>query len=961
MKDQSGASLLLALGTSAALLVVTFFMSDQLLLMRKQVQVNAEAPQKRLVLHSSLDYVIFAIKQKWCFNDAMLPDRICDLNHPRSMERLLISPEQEMFLKDLEAKNLLPSPLPAEGVRLSKLEMSVPVTSMNANHPLFKIIQNVIAAEMDPDQKVTGLEFLIEKETNVALPQSGREVYLNLSVKLKTTEGFLKFGSSPVEARALVSVHPREIGSFALVIARNLYLNGQTVSEPGDVSFPVFPSSDAVGASLGLQFDSPVFVNRDIHLPEGTGKKGEKYSPVTFADRVYLGDGRIYQNGLPFVPSSAGGFKSSYWSDHKQIGGFQKGIENDGARDGGLDYLANPAGAAPVDTSLMEKCITRNLTRADPTYIEESELVSKVLNSSSTSSSSKALFQMGFSDGNEFSEQENDLENIQRDPWAGSFQRDIRDWAHRKPVIEVEVTIGSQKIVGQMSRDTDFNLDFNLGAQEGYEAARAAVRSTRDRIENLKNQQASYNARRLDLVSDLNDAQTEVVEFESKVAQVEAKLAQEESDLAALEAQTSPSASNGDLKRAEDDVKDAESDLKDAKDDLEKAKDDLAKTQADLANFDAKNPNNFSARIVAEEALLGQQRALRDRLKVAVDYPPRLELDTEPVDSNKPNRIRKNLLDLSLEIKNQNSFIDRNGNYVAPVVKIQAYDATFFRSDPIENDPTKQNSNLVREFKFSTSGGIVSLPSGLSSPTSTTVSTTPIAVTEDLGELDALCDTAAVATSSSAFGGASWDYSFAPNTRHSWNFAGTSGTANPAPAPLVPEIIFDATNALPSNVTFQVRSIVGICRIAAGARIVTGFLTCDRLIIEERTAPLRIIGSIIAVSVDINQKAFQAGIRWSTIYHPQATQELRAMSVLKSYSPRGCAANATPFWHPIPSIADVADRFNCNSVFLRAKANPFQWTAVDPDCGYVTGNPTQTCKNRLIRFFVVEHNREAGI
>jgi hypothetical protein len=116
--------------------------------------------------------------------------------------------------------------------------------------------------------------------------------------------------------------------------------------------------------------------------------------------------------------------------------------------------------------------------------------------------------------------------------------------------------------------------------------------------------------------------------------------------------------------------------------------------------------------------------------------------------------------------------------------------------------------------------------------------------------------------------------------------------------------------------------------------------------------------------MSIDNSALKAGINWSSIYHPQATQELRNAGILKAISSgesTKCEKLSSPIWHPKPSIQETADRLACNVISLRGKADPFQWTAVDPDCGFLNATDvTPTCKRRIVRFFVVEQSREGA-
>ena len=146
----------------------------------------------------------------------------------------------------------------------------------------------------------------------------------------------------------------------------------------------------------------------------------------------------------------------------------------------------------------------------------------------------------------------------------------------------------------------------------------------------------------------------------------------------------------------------------------------------------------------------------------------------------------------------------------------------------------------------------------------------------------------------------------------------------------------------------------------------TGFFACDKLTIESRTLPLRIIGTFIVGKISIHPNAYAAGIVWSSIYHPQAVFELRRMSILQPLpgGPIGENCNSfgannpnSPIWHPIPSVQYYSNRESCNVISLRAQADPFRWTSVDPDCGLIAGNTNTVCKHKINRFHVFEHSR----
>src|SRR5207253_6601387 len=119
-------------------------------------------------------------------------------------------------------------------------------------------------------------------------------------------------------------IYPREVGSFALMVPRDLHI-GSTNTAPnfGDTHFYYSPNKAAFNGLPGLVFTSPVFVNRDIVLNTAG------YSPVTFAERVYMGSGKVLAGSAPYKPPTNGATGGRYWRDITSFGGFLKGLEND--------------------------------------------------------------------------------------------------------------------------------------------------------------------------------------------------------------------------------------------------------------------------------------------------------------------------------------------------------------------------------------------------------------------------------------------------------------------------------------------------------------------------------------------------------------------------------------------------------------------------------------------------------
>jgi len=170
---------------------------------------------------------------------------------------------------------------------------------------------------------------------------------------------------------------------------------------------------------------------------------------------------------------------------------------------------------------------------------------------------------------------------------------------------------------------------------------------------------------------------------------------------------------------------------------------------------------------------------------------------------------------------------------------------------------------------------------------------------------------------------------------------------------------------------FQPYSIIKTCEIQGDADLVAGFYVCDNLIIDGRDpdAPLYMIGTFIAKHIDIDPSALKAGITMMSIYHPDALEILRNSRILKVANQidnpnfPNCNDQLTgrPVWdHDSPKTPDRQDLTSCNVLYLRNMAQPFQWTAVDPDCGTLPNQSNTVCKQHPVNYFVIEHARGGG-
>lgn len=965
VRNKRGNVLLQILAATAVMSTSFYFLTNYVIGQKQQVVKTKNMVSLRFAMNSTLDYVIFGVRQKYCFTDDNLllnsPSDQCNLAHQGSVERLIMSVEQENFIRQLIANGTNVGPVDKNNIRLAQINRYVQASAVTASHPLFPVLNALkdVKTEDGGSVKVDGVAVTLKRDDSPYLPRSGREVYMRITVALKTgakASEPIRLGSTPLVLSSSIVIYPREVGSFALLVPNDLHLDKSwDYSVPrGDVALHMFSNRGELSGSQGLVFQSPVFVNRNIHLPvddasEKASPDSIRYSPVTFADRVYLGNGWIYSNNKMYSPRSAGGSLDRYWSDARTFGGFLKGIENDGGLDLGLSYFAKLMSGTPPDPNLMRQCIDRGNQLASKNMLYESELTGRL----TSQWTNDFDYRLALSQGNKFVPQDN-ASTIEYFNWGNGTAK--ADAKQADGVVKVSLILGTRAVEGQLDRDGKLTMKAPVGSQEYYNKFIAAVNDTKKVYDQALKTYDTYESELDGYRADLKTAQTALAAEESKpvkptkapasTTETSGTTTTVEKTVSTETTVDSGSTSTSTSNKYQDPDK------------IESLEKEIAELKKIISTYNNTTLPGQKAKIDTALYNYDKARSEKNAYETLVANPPVVVVDVDPVYSM-TGRLQTDRLNINVKFSNVKSLIDANGNYVDPVLRFQAYDNTFYNSKPVTNDGG--NKDLVRylNFKVASSRTQIEAPYRVSESANSSALVDFKESSVDFDTLDAQCEAARNSKPSQSFGSAGWDVSFAPGTRSSWNFAGLP-SSKLGSDPILNEIVFD--NANRSNAVFNVRSIVGKCTIKANSSFVTGFYTCDELLIEARNTPLRIIGTFIVGNMKIHPTALKAGITWSAIYHPQATKELRAANILKSFSGKNCNdESGEPIWHPIPSVQEVADRRGCNTISLRAKADPFQWTSVDPDCGLMAGASNTTCKRRLVRFFVVEQSREAGL
>ncbi len=945
--------------------------------MQYQTQIN-------LALASSLDYIIWIVKQRACVSDNLTRKLCSGVLDESNTERLLFLPTTADILADAMGKTR--SDVFLKG---NKIERTVALSSISDQHPLYTILQPLKGKGV-----VDYLSVKVSRDDSVA--RKGREVYLRFSVGLRQKAG-QSLGTS-LESEALIAFFPRELANFSLITSGNLVLGNSALDIPeeskskSDSSFIGAKKTEATGA--GLVFQSPVFVNKNIYLgakaPEGS-TSGD-FVNITFGDSVSLGEGVIYQKKSegggfdPFKPLNAGGDDSTYnYQNVGVFGGFLRGLKLE-MKDSGLDCLFNDPAACTVDTSLMSKCISRSQLFADLNASKDAYLMARKKEAVQESGSGKDLkqiyvYDIGLTSPSEFVPV-NGL-SVERSPgsdatcggaggdkspcWntvsTGAFAGDPAVSTssvkvssldsstavnQQKPLLNVKATFTFAKNTVTVSGDlgSASKLKFALAYASGAAGPTQAKADLQAQV--VSQDQQLYN-KNYQIVC-MNPS---VTPYPSP-APIPAP--SPSSSVGPSPCQLPPYNCNASLTECE-------------------GKGGTAITAERDAILASRNQNQ--AYVTALDSV-GAVDGKTIEFEIVSSFNPK-----------KPGYV-------GLE------FSAKGVGYLtsAPILEISAYDVGVSKVNGKDTrepgvGPNQKNSKYKKMvYAMDTSGSNAKLkeapPDGSYTVAvwkllngASAAASTPSESEQDLA--DECNKNQAVAT-----GGGDWDTDYGKSTMTSWHFA-------PKHA-VLPRTIPDSKNILVINSDnqdfFHVGSILDKCVIDASVTTVMAFLTCDELYIDysysqnadgsvsvstgsyqQRTKLLEIIGTLIVGKLKIAPDTLKkSAITWRSIYHPASLTTLRAKGALwgtikppitpeRPEGPAVCAVSPNlPVWMPQPSLGRANELYRCSPAYLRDKVNPIQWTSVTPDCGLLPGASATTCNApfRSKNFMTLDLFRRVG-
>jgi len=944
---EAGNAILQVIVVLSVLILAIYFVSDRIQNQRKIVLQTGSVLKARFALQSLMDYTYFAIQRRYCLTDTLLAEDSdkCKLKYKvgvdgtrsgRSIERVLLSDEQAKNMVDMINNNSIDlgleaiTPMSADGIRdIDHIDIRTKAKDIISTHPLYPMINplyQVMKQELKSASKFKALELVlrvqIQRDDDKHVPRTGNEVYFWVKVSLEdgTKKVLTINNTTKLAVSSYGAMSPREVGSFGLMIGRDLRLDGGDDSEPGDVMLPPVDNKNDVQGP-GLVFMSPVFVNRNVHLPfvskaNGGHKTGfsNKYSPVTFSDRVVLGRGIVYEGNSIYKPESAGGRDSMLWTDNKLFGGFKMGVLVDGFFDKGLNVFTKVAASAPISDALQQKCNARYKMGTDTELIRASVFYGNLL---STAADGTLKYRLGYTDGNSFKKGAGPFGAVDHSRFGtGTVTRvpDAPDAAAKEAVLNVAVRFGtgaSPREVTQVRLSNNSSVTFvTQPASEEYETllntkkadAEALPQTTPTEID-ARNAAIAAAQAKLDELAGWKANPGKVTLTVRKIEKISLGASREQKNVLDLEIKIEHPEAFRDATTPEP---------------------NLVAPRFELLGYDNIFDNDYGAPLSMTEPInyvtKNKQRFLN------------FKFDGDTIQAPSGFSASATGEPISPEIPNDNvdyAELDEQCNAANNAATGQSFGALEWNIDLAEK-------STFKSWNYADDDG--KLPAApLTDPDST----------------------AAHTINFNAGNSKRWPLDGPKNI-----YAGSLGRDEFKVRSIVPTCKIQRTAELVTGF-FTCHTLIIEERTLP--LYIIGTFVVRQIVFAEATGLADDTTPIPPHSPSAARAAYKAGIYWMSIYHPEAVLHLRHAAVLRpklvpsAACIDGASATDLPIWAQAANrISRISDNRSCNVVGLRSKSNPIQWTAIDPDCGLLPDGSATVCKKHPVNFFVMEHARGGG-
>lgn len=447
-----GYSSILVLALIPVTLILVGSLADMAIVSRRQVVINKNLVGYSALLDATIDYTIYAIKNRWCMTDNWVQDANCDIMSDRSLERMTLDVGAVNVLREIYANN---NRFSSDKIDLKVLEGKIDLNTIGAGHPLNPV---VLSLKDTGSAAVTQILITVKRVDSKLIPIRGRETHLEIVASLQGPVSIFR-GLSKISARSRVVSHPRELNYFSLIVANNLYLNKTSYDNTAGDFY--IPTSSVTTPGSGVTFLSPVFVNGNVVVPSAPGVK----SPATFTQRVILGGknasgsgGEVLTDTGAMSPKTPGGPDDQVYSLLQTYPGLRRGVDVDGSRDLGLDVLAGKDSSSIPPIGNYAQCNTFSKKRSDLIDTATSDLmvaeVGTATHSGAATGEDIYRYQLGLNQGNYFVNQ--DISPYLED---GSTNFKYMDKSGSS-IMKVRATVGTSVNTFLMSRTSTARIRF---------------------------------------------------------------------------------------------------------------------------------------------------------------------------------------------------------------------------------------------------------------------------------------------------------------------------------------------------------------------------------------------------------------------------------------------------------------------------------------------------------------------
>lgn len=215
-------------------------------------------------------------------------------------------------------------------------------------------------------------------------------------------------------------------------------------------------------------------------------------------------------------------------------------------------------------------------------------------------------------------------------------------------------------------------------------------------------------------------------------------------------------------------------------------------------------------------------------------------------------------------------------------------------------------------------------------------------------------------------GVADWDLDMSGSTNFAWNYANTppgaqiDSTDHSPAAPIVFHPGDGSELPFEGHAPSTTKSVVEECTIPANRTHVYGFYVCNRLVIEERTSPLYMIGTFI-VNELVQSTGSNVPVYWHSIWDTKAADLIMTDLNSKKAACESSKNLMNKTWVDIITNQQVSSTIqSCSPLDLVTNGpNNFSWTTVDPDVGIANPGDVMTSQktNRIQKWVIREESR----